>query len=217
MDELSRLRGMMKEETFKNHGFTEKMRRNILDEIHSGKKEISFWKKPVLAPVTSAIFMLACLTMFVYFGVSQLGFLQDGENASQAEFYQLELHVDEEDTKWSEKIKLPTVVPFEVVDRTYKATQEDGFDTFSVKLTGPEKQRLTISMDIGLESGIPAMYEPVKIGDVTGSYRDNREWRTSHLTWYKDGIFYSMGYNPRKSDVTLGKAELKKIAESFKN
>jgi hypothetical protein len=217
MDELSRLRGMMKEETFKNHGFTEKMKRNILDEIHSGKKEISFWKKPVLAPVTSAIFMLACLTMFVYFGVSQLGFLQDGENASQAEFYQLELHVDEEDTKWSEKIKLPTVVPFEVVDRTYKATQEDGFDTFSVKLTGPEKQRLTISMDIGLESGIPAMYEPVKIGDVTGSYRDNREWRTSHLTWYKDGIFYSMGYNPRKSDVTLGKAELKKIAESFKN
>ncbi|MGR3765528.1 hypothetical protein [Rossellomorea sp. NS-SX7] len=217
MDELRRLRGLMKEETFKGHGFTEKMRRNILNEIHSGRSKSSFERKPVLAPVMSAIFMLACLTLFVYFGGTQLGLLQDGKNESQGDFHQLDLQVDEDDTKWSEKIKLPTLVPFEVVDSTYKHTPQDEFDIFSVKLTGPEKQRLTITLDIGIESGTPAMYEPVKIGDVTGSYRENREWGTNNLTWYKDGIFYSIGYNPRSSNVTLGKADMVRIAESFQD
>ncbi|WP_175990541.1 hypothetical protein [Bacillus sp. Marseille-Q1617] len=216
MDKLSRLRGMMKEETFKGHGFTDEMRRNILNEIHSGGSKSSYGKKSVLAPVMTAVFMLACLTLFVYIGGSQLELFQ-GKNASQADFQQLDLKVDEDDTKWSEKIKLPSVVPFEVVDRTYKTTPHDGFDTFSIKLFGPEKQRLTISMDIGLESGTPAMYEPVKIRGVTGSYRENRELRTSHLVWYEDGIFYSMGYNPRMSDMVLDKADMVKIAESFQN
>jgi hypothetical protein len=217
MDKLSRLRGLMKEETFKDHGFTEKMRRNILDEIHSGRSKSSHSRKPVLAPVMSAVFMLACLSLFVYFGGSQLGIFENGKNASQADFQQVDLHDEENDSKWSEKIKLPTLIPFEAVDRTYKHTPQDGFDIFSVKLSGPEKQRLTITLDVGLESATPAMYEPVKIGDVTGSYRENKEWNTSHLIWYKDGILYSIGYNPRSSDVVLGKADMVRIAESFQN
>jgi hypothetical protein len=217
MDELSRLRGLMKKETFKDHGFTEKMRRNILDEIYSGKSKSSHSRKPVLAPVMSAVFMFACLSLFVYFGGSQLGIFDNGKSASQADFQQVDLHVNENDSKWIEKIKLPTMVPFEIVNRTYKHTPQDGFDIFSVKLSGPEKQRLTITQDVGLESATPAMHEPAKIGDVTGSYRENKELRSSQLAWYKDGILYSIRYNPRTSDVLLGKRDLVRIAESFQN
>jgi hypothetical protein len=216
MDELSRLRGMMKEKTFKNHGFSEKMRKNILDEIHTGKRKSYHWKKPALQPVMSAVFMLACLTFFVYLGGTQSGLFKDWNNTTQADFHQLELTVDENDKKWSEEIKLPTVAPFEVVDRTYKSTQEEGLEHLSIELIGPKKQTLTIKMMIGIESGSPKIYEAIKIGDTTGSYRENREWRTSNLTWFKDGIFYTMGYNPRKSDVILGKEEMVKVAESFK-
>jgi hypothetical protein len=217
MDELSRLRGLMKEETFKDHGFTENMRKNILEEIHSGRSKSSHGRKPVLAPVMSAVFMFACISLFVYFGGSQLGIFDNGKNASQADFQQVDLHDNENDPKWIEKIKLPTLIPFEVVDRTYKHTPQDGFDILSVKLSGPEKQSLTITQDVGLESGTPAMYEPVKIGDVTGSYRENKELRSSQLLWYKDGTFYSIRYNPRTSDVLLGKRDLVRIAESFQD
>ncbi|MEL3974484.1 hypothetical protein AAEO50_19515 [Rossellomorea oryzaecorticis] len=207
----------MKKETFKDHGFTEKMRRNILDEIHSGKSKSSHSRKPVLAPVMSAVFMFACLSLFIYFGGSELGIFDNGKNASQTNFQHVDLHDNENDPNWIKKIKLPTLVPFEVVDRTYKHTPQDGFDIYSVKLSGPERQRLTIAQDVGLESATPAMYEPVKIGDVTGSYRENKELGTSHLIWYKDGVLYSIGYNPRTSDVLLGKGDLVSIAESFKN
>ncbi|KSU59469.1 hypothetical protein AS034_18740 [[Bacillus] enclensis] len=215
MDELSRLRGLMKEETFKHHGFTDKMRRNILNEIHSGKSKSSYQRRPVLAPMLSAVFMLACLSLFVYFGGSQLGIFEDGQNASQAEFQQLDLQVVEDDINL-DNIKLPTVVPFEVVDRTYKKTREDGIDSVSIKLTGPEKQKLTINMDIGLESAIPAMNDPVEIWGVKGSYRENREFGVSHVTWYKDGTLYYVGYKRRSSNILLGKRDLKMIAESFK-
>jgi hypothetical protein len=218
MDELRRLRGLMKEKTFKNHGFSEEMRKNILDEIHTGKRRSFHWRKPAVQTVMSAVFVLGCLTFFVYLGGSQSGLFKDWNNTTQADFHQLELTVEEnDDKKWSEEIKLPTVAPFEVVDRTYKSTHEDGFDNLSIKLIGPEKQTLTIKMMIGLESGSPEIYEAAKIGDLTGSYRENREWRTSNLTWFNDGIFYSMNYNPRKSDVILRKEEMVKVAESFED
>ncbi|XXM70548.1 hypothetical protein ACQ0QQ_12545 [Lysinibacillus sphaericus] len=216
MDELSRLRGLMKEETFKHHGFTDKMRRNILDEIHSGKSKSSYKRRPVLAPIISAIFVLACLTFFVYLSGSQLDLFQDGKNASQADWHELELDVDENDTKWSEEIKLPTLVPFKVVDRSYKATEEDGFDTFTIKLIGPQEQMLSISMELGLETYVPEIEVPVKIGDVEGSYHYNQELQSSSVNWFEDGIKYYMHYNPRKSNITLSKEDMKRIAESIK-
>ncbi|OIU72777.1 hypothetical protein [Rossellomorea aquimaris] len=215
MDELSRLRGLMKEETFKHHGFTDKMRRNILDEIHSGKSKSSYKMRPVIAPIMSAVFVLACLTFFVYLSGSQLDLFQEGKNASQAEWHELELEVDENDTKWNEDIKLPSLVPFEVVDRSYKATEEDGFDTFTVKLTGPQEQMLTVKMDLGLEMFEPEIDVPLKIGEVTGSYHYNRELQTSSVNWFDDGIKYYMQFNPRTSNITLDKEDMKRIAESI--
>ncbi|MCA1057205.1 hypothetical protein LCM10_19865 [Rossellomorea aquimaris] len=215
MDELNRLRSMMKEETFKNHGFTEKMRKNILKEIHSDKGKSPIIKKPLLAPVLSSVFMLACLTVFIYFGGTQLGLFQGMNNAGQIDFTKMEWTDNDGDAKWSEQIELPTLVPFEVVDRTYKNTHMDEYDMVSIKLMGPEKQRLTIIMDVGIESGTPAMYEQVKIGDVTGSYRFNEEWKNSHLVWFKGGIMYYLDYTPGTSGIVLDKGDMKRIAESF--
>jgi hypothetical protein len=215
MDELSRLRGLMKEETFKHHGFTDKMRRNILNEIHSGKGKSSYKRRPVLAPVLSAVFVLACLTFFVYLSGSQLDLLLEGKNASQAEWHELHLEVDENDTKWSEEIRLPKVVPFKVVDHSYKAAEEDAYDSYTVKLTGPQEQMLTVKMEFGLEIFEPEIDIPLKIGDVTGSYDYNPELQISNVMWFEDGVKYYIGYNPGKSNITMDKGDMKRIAESI--
>ncbi|MFI8575366.1 hypothetical protein ACIGEL_06600 [Rossellomorea aquimaris] len=217
MDELKRLRGLMKEETFKGHGFTNKMRENILNEIHSkpSSNAFSFNKKPIFAPLMSFLFVAACLSLFVYFGGTQLG-LFDGNNAS-APFYQYEAK-DRPESLGAE-FKFLTKAPFEVE----KVTTETGEDPLGKKeivtLLGKEKQTIKLTFQsIEADTNLTLSQDEVKVGQSKGSYYESEgPAKVSHLIWIEgDDIKYEMEYMPGGSDVTLSKKDMIKMAESFR-
>jgi hypothetical protein len=216
MDELKQLRGLMKEETFKGHGFTNKMRENILNEIHSKRsKSFTFNKKPILAPLMSFLFVAACLSLFVYFGGTQLG-LFDGNNAS-APFYQYEAK-DRPESLGAE-YKFLTKAPFEVAEVTTKTSEDSSGKIELVTLTGKEKQTIRLSFQsIDPSNNLTLSQDEVKVGQSKGSYYESEgPAKVNRLIWIEgDTIKYEMEYLPGGSDVTLSKKDMIKMAESFR-
>lgn len=216
MDELKRLRGLMKEETFKGHGFTNKMRENILNEIHSKRpKSFTFNKKQVLAPLMSVLFVAACLSLFVYFGGTQLGLI-DGNNAS-APFYQYE--AKDRPESLGDEFKFLTKAPFEVEKVTTETGEDPSGKIELVTLTGKERQTIKLTFQsIEAETNLTLSQDEVKVGQSKGSYYESEgPAKVSHLTWIEgDTIKYEMEYFPGGSDVTLSKKDMIKMAESFR-
>ncbi|KAA0560430.1 hypothetical protein F0342_22705 [Bacillus sp. CH30_1T] len=216
MDELKRLRGLMKEETFKGHGFTNKMRENILNEIHSKRpKSFTFNKKPVLAPLMSVLFVAACLSLFVYFGGTQLGLI-DGNNAS-APFYQYE--AKDRPESLGDEFKFLTKAPFEVEKVTTETGEDPSGKIELVTLKGKERQTIKLTFQsIEAETNLTLSQDEVKVGQSKGSYYESEgPAKVSHLTWIEgDTIKYEMEYFPGGSDVTLSKKDMIKMAESFR-
>jgi hypothetical protein len=216
MDELKRLRGLMKEETFKGHGFTNKMRENILDEIHSKRsKSFTINKKPVLAPLMSFLFVAACLSVFVYFGGTQLGLI-DGNNAS-APFYQYEAK-DRPESLGAE-FKFLTKAPFEVAEVTTKTGEDPLGKIEMVTLIGKERQTINLTFQsIEADPNLTLSHDEVKVGQSKGSYYESEgPAKVNRLIWIEgDTIKYEMEYLPGGSDVTLSKKDMIKMAESFR-
>lgn len=216
MDELKHLRGLMKEETFKGRGFTNKMRENILNEIHSKRpKSFTFNKKPILAPLMSFLFVATCLSVFVYFGGTQLGLI-DGNNAS-APLYQYEAK-DRPESLGAE-FKFLTKAPFEVEKVTTETSEDSSGKIELVTLTGKERQTIKLMFQtIDAEANLTLSHEEVKVGQFKGSYYESEgPAKISHLTWIEgDTIKYEMEYLPGGSDVTLSKKDMIKMAESFR-
>ncbi|MCR8848002.1 hypothetical protein NQ095_06245 [Rossellomorea sp. SC111] len=212
MDELKSLRGLMKEETFKGRGFTEKMRENILNEVHSKpSKSFSISKKPVFAPVLSFLFFAACLSIFVYFGGTQLGII--GNNAS-APLYE----ASDRPEFLGKEFKFITKVPFNVKNVSSEAKEGPYGNAQIVTLMGPEKQTITMSFQL-LEPGtdLSLSQDPVKVGSSKGSYTESEgPLKTSILTWIDGEALYEMKYMPARSGITLTKDDMIKIAESFR-
>ncbi|WP_341357563.1 hypothetical protein [Rossellomorea sp. y25] len=216
MDELKQLRGLMKEETFKGHGFTNKMRKNILNEIHSKRsKSFTYNKKPILAPLMSFLFVAACLSLFVYFGGTQLG-LFDGNNAS-APFYQYQAK-DRPESLGTE-YKFLTKAPFEVTEVTTKTSEDSSGKIEMVTLKGKEKQTIRLSFQsIDPSEYLTLSQDEVKVGQSKGSYYESEgPAKVSRLIWIEgDTIKYEMEYMPGGSVVTLSKKDMIKMAESFR-
>jgi hypothetical protein len=216
MDELKRLRGLMKEETFKGHGFTNKMRENILNEIHSKRSQsFTFNKKPILAPLMSFLFVAACLSLFVYFGGTQLGLI-DGNNAS-APFYQYEAK-DRPESLGAE-FKFLTKAPFEVAEVTTKTGEDPLGKIEMVTLIGKERQTINLTFQsIEADPNLTLSHDEVKVGQSKGSYYESEgPAKVNRLIWIEgDTIKYEMEYLPGGSDVTLSKKDMIKMAESFR-
>ncbi|WP_299742499.1 hypothetical protein [uncultured Rossellomorea sp.] len=216
MDELKQLRGLMKEETFKGHGFTNKMRKNILNEIHSKRsKSFTYNKKPILAPLMSFLFVAACLSLFVYFGGTQLG-LFDGNNAS-APFYRYQAK-DRPESLGTE-YKFLTKAPFEVTEVTTKTSEDSSGKIEMVTLKGKEKQTIRLSFQsIDPSEYLTLSQDEVKVGQSKGSYYESEgPAKVSRLIWIEgDTIKYEMEYMPGGSVVTLSKKDMIKMAESFR-
>ncbi|WP_226672264.1 hypothetical protein [Rossellomorea aquimaris] len=212
MDELKSLRGLMKEETFKGRGFTNKMRENILDEIHSKQpKSFSLPKKPIFAPIMSVLFFAACFSIFVYFGGTQLGIF--GSNAS-APLYE----ASDRPEVLGREFKYITKVPFEVKNVSTKTGDGPTGSRQVITLMGPEKQTIRISFQL-LEPGTDTTLsqDPVKVGSSQGSYTESEDaLKVSMLTWIEGDAMYDMTYMPARSGVTLSKDEMIKLAESFR-
>ncbi|RBP00808.1 hypothetical protein [Rossellomorea aquimaris] len=217
MDELKRLRGLMKEETFRGHGFTNKMRENILKEVHSkpSSKAFSFNKKPIFAPLMSFVFVAACLSLFVYFGGTQLG-LFDGNNAS-APFYQY-VAKDRPESLGAE-FKFLTKAPFEVEQVTTETGEDSLGKIERVTLMGKERQTIHLTFQsIEPESDITLSGDEVKVGQSKGSYYESvGAEKVSRLIWIEgETIKYEIEFLPGGSEVTLSKKDMIKMAESFK-
>ncbi|MCA1065698.1 hypothetical protein QTG56_00360 [Rossellomorea sp. AcN35-11] len=214
MDELKALRGLMKEETFKGRGFTNNMREHILEEIHSKPKSFSFNKKPVFAPMMSFLFVAACLSLFVYFGGTQLG-LFEGNNAS-APLYQYE--ASDRPESLGKEFKFLTKAPFEVKNVSTKTREGPTEMVYLVTLTGEEKDTLKLTFqtfDPG--SNLTLSQEKVKVGPFEGSYYESDgPAKVNHLSWIEGNALYEMEYLPGQSDVTLTKRDMIKMAESFR-
>ncbi|WP_201712834.1 hypothetical protein [Rossellomorea arthrocnemi] len=212
MDELKSLRGLMKDETFKGRGFTNKMRENILNEIHSKQpKSFSFNKKPILAPILSMLFFAACLSIFVYFGGTQLGIF--GNNAS-APLYE----ANDRPEFLGKEFKFPTKVPFKVENVSTKTADGPYGNVQIVTLMGKEKQTITMSFQL-LEQGtdLNLSQESVKVGSSKGSYTESEgPLKVSVLTWIEGRAIYELKYMPARSGVTLSKDDMIKVAESFR-
>jgi hypothetical protein len=212
MDELKSLRGLMKEETFKGRGFTNKMRENILNEVHSNQpKSFSIHKKPILAPILSMLFFAACLSIFVYFGGTQLGII--GNNAS-APLYEASDRPD----FLGKEFKFITKVPYKVKNVSTKTAEGPFGNNQIVTLMGPEKQTITMSFQL-LEPGtdLTLSQDPVKVGTSKGSYTESEgPLKTSVLTWIEGEALYEMKYMPARSDITLSKDDMIKMAESYR-
>ena len=212
MDELKSLRGLMKEETFKGRGFTNKMRENILSEIHSKpSKSFSISKKPVFAPVMSFLFFAACLSIFVYFGGTQLGII--GNNAS-APLYE----ASDRPEFLGKEFKFITKVPFKVVNVSTEEKEGPYGNAQIVTLMGPEKQTITMSFQL-LEPGLDLTLseEPVKVGTSKGSYSETEgPLKSNRLTWIEGEAIYELIYMPARSDITLTKDDMIQMAESFR-
>ncbi|MGM0751684.1 MAG: hypothetical protein ACQET6_07100 [Bacillota bacterium] len=216
MDELKHLRGLMKEETFKDRGFTNKMRENIMNEIHSKRsRSFTFNKKPILAPFMSFLFVAVCLSLFVYFGGTQLGLI-DGNNAS-APFYQYE--AKDRPKSLSAEFKFLTKAPFEVAEVTTKTSEDSSGKIEWVTLTGEERQTIRLSFQsIDPSEELTLSQDPVEVGGSNGSYYESEgPAKVNRLIWIEGGtIKYEMEYLPGGSDVTLSKKDMIKMAESFR-
>ncbi|MCA1060416.1 hypothetical protein LCL96_15875 [Rossellomorea aquimaris] len=212
MDELKSLHRLMKEETFKGRGFTDKMRKNILHEIHSKQaKSFSGPKKPIFAPIMSMLFFAACLSIFVYFGGTQLGIF--GNNAS-APLYE----ASDRPEFLGKEFKFITKVPFEVKNVSTKTSEGPYGNIQTVTLIGPEKQTVTMSFQL-LEPGTDLTFsqEPVNVGTSKGSYTETGGPLTvSVLTWIEGESMYELKYMPARSGITLTKDDMIQMAESFR-
>ncbi|PFA63037.1 hypothetical protein CN378_18540 [Bacillus sp. AFS015802] len=212
MDELKSLRGLMKEETFKGRGFTDQMRENIRSEVHSKKPgPFSVHKKPIFAPILSVLFFAACLSVFVYFGGTQLGIF--GNNASAP------LHeVSDRPEFLGKEFKFITKVPFEVKNVSTKTAEGPYGNMQMITLLGPEKQTITMSFHL-LEPGtdLNLLQEPVKVGTSTGSYTESEgPLKSNLLTWIEGESLYELKYMPARSGISLTKDDMIKMAESFR-
>ncbi|TMU87230.1 hypothetical protein FGG79_03590 [Bacillus sp. BHET2] len=217
MDELKQLRGLMKEETFKGHGFTSKMRENILNEIHSQRTSKSFsFNKQIFAPVMSVLFLAACLSVFVYFGGTQLGLID--ENNASAPFYDY----DDSDRPASlrDEFKFLTKSPFEVERVTMKTSDDPLGKLDTVTLEGKENQILKLTFQsLTPDTDLQFSQKKVKVGQYSGSYSESDgPAKVSHIAWIEDNVIkYEMEYIPGQTDVTLTKRDMIKMAESFRH
>ncbi|CAN7522070.1 hypothetical protein [Rossellomorea sp. LjRoot5] len=212
MDELKSLRGLMKEETFKGRGFTNEMRENILNEVHSKpSKSFSISKKPIFAPILSVLFFAACLSVFVYFGGTQLGII--GNNAS-APLYE----ASDRPEFLGREFKFITKVPFKVENVSTEEKEGPFGHTQIVTLMGSEKQTITMSFQL-LEPGTDLTFseEPVTVGSSKGSYSETEgPLKSNRLTWIEGEAMYELKYMSTRSGITLTKNDMIQMAESFR-
>ena len=217
MDELKHLRGLMKEETFKGHGFTSKMRENILNEIHSkGTTKSNSFNKQLFAPLMSVLFVAACLSVFVYFGGTQLGLI-DGNNAG-ATFYQY----DNSDRPASlrDEFKFITKAPFEVKKVTMRTSEDPLGEIDIVTMEGEGNQRLKLTFQsLPPDTNLQLSQRKVKVGPFTGSYYESDgAAKVSHIAWIEEKeIKYEMEYIPGQTNISLSKRDMIKMAESFRH
>jgi hypothetical protein len=179
-------------------------------------------KKPVFAPLLSAIFVLASLFIFAYYAGSELGIIEGNTANHTIQYYDFN---KEGPFSIDEDFKFLTKIPFKIKD--IKVNESPSENKSNVTIYGEENQYLSISFlkeDPVFFSPNDINGEKVQDGNFVGYYRDGQsdtgpiitfDPSLSILHWEEDGLNYGLTYNPGNSNVMLYKRELIYIAKSF--
>ncbi|WP_456274124.1 hypothetical protein [Bacillus sp. AK031] len=227
MDELKNLRRMMKNETFSNHGFTTKMRNNIVNEINS-EKVVSTSRKLPFPQALSFVFIAACLSLFTYFGGTQLGLMDGGNSASSGDFKN---EISQAALGWPVNFGYPVKVPFEVAE--IHPLKEYSFGDvrtpfYRLVITGVQDQEMIIEYSPGVQmvdqtdESLPegvretsVEIEAVKINGAIGNYHETTY--ESFLNWQDGDTAVTISYEKGSSEKMAGKEELTRVAQSFQH
>jgi hypothetical protein len=227
MDELKNLRRLMKNETFNNRGFTSKMRNNIVNEIHSGEGVNPAGKKFSFPQALSFVFIAACLSVFTYFGGTQLGMIDGGNTGSSGS---LKTEISQAALGVPDDLGFPSHIPFEVSEITPFKKYSFGESTsfYRVVFLGEQDQKLKIDYSPGVQmvdqtdESLPEAVketsveiEAVKINGAIGNYHETRY--ESFLSWQDGNTSITITYEKGSSDKKAGKAEMAGVARSFQH
>ncbi|TYR72536.1 hypothetical protein FZC79_22420 [Rossellomorea vietnamensis] len=223
MDELKNLRTLMKADTFRNHGFTSRMKNNIVNEINS-KEVLSTKKRIKFAPVLSSIFAVASISAAVYYGGSELGIIENHSAETSIHYYNINI---EKPSFLGNEFKFPAKVPFKVSDVKTTTRESPVGLMYTVTLIGEKKETLRLffqSMNDSMEN-LTFAGEQFKAGNFEGYYSQEQliegnndlKFKSSSMRWLEEEQkMYSLHYKPGESGRMLYKEELVKIAQSFR-
>ncbi|EDL65907.1 hypothetical protein [Bacillus sp. SG-1] len=202
---------------------SEKKKEMIYQIKQSGNPKRMIVKKPIFAPVLSAVFVVASLFIFAYYGGVGLEII-DGKNAVNGiHYYDVN---KERPSSIDEDFKFLTKLPFKL--KEFDVNQLQNENTTVVTFYGEENQYLRVE----LLKEDPIFFSPndfngetIQDGNFVGYYRDGQsdtgpiitfDPSLSILHWEEDGdLIYGLTYNPGDSNVMLYKKELIYIAKSF--
>jgi hypothetical protein len=219
------LKEQMNESPINKLGLSSEKKKEMIYQIkQSGNPKRMIVKKPIFAPVLSAIFVVASLFIFAYYGGVELGII-DGTTADNGiRYYDVNIEKPE---LIAEEFTFPTKIPFKVKEVTTKTHKDYPLGTvYGVTLKGEEDQTLRISyVDLGTKrENFQIAGERVENGDFVGYYRysqllednDDIKFKRSSLDWLEhETLRYDIFYDPGESDTMLYKDELVKIAKMF--
>ncbi len=212
MDELKNLRDIMKNDTFKDKGFNNRIRNNILDEVHSGNTTRREGRKLLLAPILSFIIIATSFTLFLYFTGNQLGFIGE-HSGNQMKYYEMNLENKPEELR-NRPIKLPTKLPFEFKGISAKHSEKTHITTVSIE--GTNDQFLKVRFVSGVDSADLSRFEPITVRGYRGMYLEGAEYGTNNLSWLEVKDLYTVTYISGEARKSLPKRVMIEIAESFR-
>jgi hypothetical protein len=217
------IKELVKESHLNKISLSNERKMEIINQIKSGTNaKKTNRNRFIFAPLLSTIFVAACISIFAYYGVTELRIIENKNGHSNLELYEVDI---KKPAFLGEKYKFPTKLPFIVEGVTTNIRDDYSYgEMLSVRFEGDQDQVLRV---LFFKSGIEKKHqdssgEKIESGDIVGYYHsgllfeDNELNRISFHWSENEQTEYDIYYDPGKSDIMLNKNELMQIAKSFR-
>ncbi|OIU66435.1 hypothetical protein BHE18_16505 [Rossellomorea aquimaris] len=216
------IKELVKESPLNKISLSNERKMEMFHQIKSGAKEKKAIKNRfIFAPLLSTVFVAACISIFGYYGSTELRLLENKNGNSNLELYEVDI---KKPALLGENYKFPTKLPFIVEGVTTNTRDDYSYgEMISVRFEGEQDQVLRV---LFFESDNEKKHqhssgEKIESGDIIGYYhsgllfKDNKLNRSSFHWSENEETEYDIYYDPGKSESMLDKNELMQIAESF--
>jgi hypothetical protein len=216
------IKQLVRESPLNKISLSNERKMEMFHQIKNGAKAKRATKNRfIFAPLFSTIFVAACISIFAYYGGTELGVFENKNGNSNLELYEVDIN---RPVFLDEKFKFPTKLPFKVEEVTTKTVDDSSYGTMhSVRFEGEQNQILRV---LFFESSVGEEHqhssgEKIESGDIIGYYHpgqlfDDNELNRSTFHWSEnERTQYDIYYDPGKSEIMLYKNELVQIAKSF--
>jgi hypothetical protein len=216
------IKELVKESPLNKISLSNERKMEMFRQIKSGAKEKKASKNRfIFAPLLSTIFVAACISIFAYYGGTELRLIENKNGHSNVELYEVDI---KKPAILGEKYKFPTKLPFTVKGVTTNTRDDYSYgEMLSVRFEGEKGQVLRV---LFFESGNEKKHqyssgEKIESGDIVGYYHsgllfEDNELNRSSFHWSEnEQTEYDIYYDPGKSDIMLNINELMQIAKSF--